>query len=327
MTDGTDPTTLAEGSRAAMPPYALGRHIAFMRGEAPEAARDWMQVDVFKASVVDLTAGMTQLLHELTMGVFWPHRGHDLDLLLQLGQGWIALDQIGRPLSAAMHFGAGTDFAMCGMMVTTPRLQAQGTGRWLLRRVMVACAGRDLRLSATRDGYRLYESAGFVPVGLISQHQGRVRRIQPPAPVAGLTLRPAVAADLPRIAALDAHAYGAPRHEVLTAIAGLSQVVVAERAGVMTGFAMMRDFGRGHVIGPLVAEDEAEAIALAAGFIEAMPDRFLRLDTPQQDSALSAFLAAAGMGVFDTVTEMRLGRMRRALTGPVTWGLAAHSLG
>ena len=49
-----------------------------------------------------------------------------------------------------MYFPMGEDFAMLGMMVTVPRLQARGAGKWLLQRVLADCAGRDLRLSATR---------------------------------------------------------------------------------------------------------------------------------------------------------------------------------
>lgn len=310
-----------------MPTRALKRYEAFMQRQAPAIAHEWLQVDAYKASIEELDPSMVGRIHELTVGVFWPHRAHDLELLLQLGAGYVALDEIGRPLGSAMYFRYGADFAMCGMMVTTPRLQTHGTGARLLRRVMRDCAGCDLRLSATRSGYRLYESAGFVPVGPVGQHQGIARNIRAPDAVPGLSVRPCEAGDLDAVHALDGHAYGAPRGDLLAALQGLSTVAVAERSGRIVGFAMMRDFGKGHVIGPVVAEGDAVAMHLCAGFIEALPGRFLRLDTPVNSDRFSAFLCAAGLGVYDTVTEMRLGRMRRALTGPLCYGLAAQSLG
>ena len=217
-----DPSGLAlpPGSEELMPQEALARLRSFMRSEVSTIEGEWMQVDLFKARIRRLDLSMLPLLHELTVSVFWPHRPPDLEMALGLGKGYIALDEIGRPLGTAMGFPSGEDYAMLGMMVTTPRLQALGTGRRLLRRVMRDQAGRDLRLSATREGYRLYESAGFTPVGLVFQHQGLARAIRPPEPVQGVSVRPMQESDLAAIRALDAHAYGAVRTRVLDALLG-----------------------------------------------------------------------------------------------------------
>jgi len=96
---------------------------------------------------------------------------------------------------------------------------------------------------------------------------------------------------------------------------------------VVCGFAMMRPFGRVEVIGPLVAEDDRMAMQLCAVLIQRRKGHELRVDTPQQSEHFKAFLAAAGLGVVDTVTEMRMGRARGATDGPVIYGLAAQSLG
>lgn len=298
----------------------------FMSASGPDDHAH-LRLETFDAMIRPITAADRPLLHELTVSVFWPHRANDLDLFLSLGQGYIALDEIGRPLGSAMYFPMGADFAMLGMMVTTPRLQANGAGRRLLRQILRDCAGRELRLSATRSGYRLYESAGFDPVGTIWQQQGVVRPIHLPEPVPGLVLRPMTPADHDRVLALDAHAYGADREAVIRALLDLSTGVVVERGGVICGFALMRAFGKGVVLGPLVAEDDRMAMQLAAPMIRDCEGQFLRCDTPQPGEQFRAFLSAVGMGVFDTVTEMRLGPSRRAQSGAVLYGLASHSLG
>jgi GNAT superfamily N-acetyltransferase len=286
-----------------------------------------VRIDAYNANARPVDLSCRPLMHELTVSVFWPHREDDLDLFIALGKGYLALDDIGRPLGSAMYFPMGHDFAMFGMMVTTPRLQSQGAGRWLLRQIMRDCDGRDLRLSATRSGYRLYEAAGFTPVGLIRQHQGPARRIYPPEPAPGVEIRPLAAEDMPALRALDAAAYGAPRDRIIDALTPLSSGAVALCGGELRGYALMRRFGKGQVIGPVVAESDRMAMQLTAPLIQSAGTGFVRLDTPVESDLFAAFLSAAGLGVFDTVTEMRVGPHRRATGGPVLYGLAAHSLG
>ncbi|WP_339115201.1 GNAT family N-acetyltransferase [Thioclava sp. GXIMD2076] len=310
----------------AMPQGARARYLDFM-ARAQTTDENYMQIDSYKAQIVEIAPEHLLAMHELTVSVFWPHRARDLEVFLALGRGYLAMDEIGRPLGSAMYFPVGDDYAMFGMMVTTPRLQSYGTGARLLRRIMRDCEGRDLRLSATRAAYRLYEYAGFVPVGTIWQHQGVARPIRQPSPVSGVEIRPLAPGDLGEVHALDAVGYGAPRREMLDLLLNMSQGVVALRDGKIIGYALSRDFGKGSVIGPLVAGDERIAMQLAAPLIKANEGRFTRLDTPVENEHFAAFLASAGMGVYDTVTEMRNGRMRRPQEGIQVWGLSAHSLG
>ncbi len=295
--------------------------------EAQNTSEPGLKVDTFEARSRPITAADQGLLHELTVGVFWPHRARDLQQLMQMGEGYLALDEIGRPLSSAMRFDMGADFSMLGMMITAPRLQSLGTGRWLLDQIMQDCEGRDMRLSATRAGYRLYKKAGFIPVGTIRQQQGIARPIYAPDPEPGTVVRTATEADWDDLLGLDHIAYGADRGRVLAMLKEKSTCLVAERDGQICGFSMLRNFGKGQVIGPMVAENDRMAMQLTAPFVLANEGKFLRLDTPMEEGQFTAFLAAAGLGLFDTVTEMRIGPQRRATDGAVLFGLAAHSLG
>lgn len=288
---------------------------------------DTLRIDAYEARLVRIAPQDRARLHELTVSVFWPHRDSDLDLLIKLGQGYIALDEIGRPVGSAMHFPMGEDFAMLGMMVTPPRLQAQGGGRFLLQHIMRDCDGCDMRLNATRSGYRLYLSAGFQRVTTVYQHQGRVGAVPATDPLPGVDLTMIVPEDRGAIRDMDRAAFGADRRTVIDALLDVSTGLVAMRAGRPCGFALMRRFGKGHVIGPLVAESEAMAVQIAAPLMRQAQGGFLRIDTPGEGRILTGFLTASGMGQFDTVTEMRIGPHRRATEGLVTYGLAAHSLG
>ncbi|WOI58105.1 N-acetyltransferase [Palleronia sp. LCG004] len=288
---------------------------------------DTLRIDAYEAQIVPIRPESRGLLHELTMSVLWPHRDSDLDLLMRLGAGYVALDAIGRPMGAAMHFPMGDDFAMLGMMVTPPRLQAQGGGRFLLKRILQDCAGRDIRLNATRSGYRLYLSEGFERVTTIHQHQGIAGGVPATDPASNLELAIVAPADGPAIREMDAAAFGAGRGATIDALMAVSNGIVATRSGRPCGFALMRRFGKGHVIGPLVAESEEMAIQIVAPLLRQSEGSFVRIDTPQEGGALTAFLTASGVGAMDTVTEMRKGPHRRATEGLRTYGLAAHSLG
>ena len=265
-------------------------------------------------------------MHQLSIGVGWPHRPEDWRLVMSVGEGFVACDTIGRALGSAMWWPFGESFASVGMVITSPRLQAQGAGRQLMEIIFEQSGDRDLRLSATKAGYRLYRSLGFEPIGRIFQHQGRTVALPSPVP-AMRGLRPVVADDLDALARLDASAYGADRSRVISALLAHSVGRVVERGGEIVGFSLCRPFGRGHVVGPIVAEDDDMAVALVAPHVEAHQGGFLRVDTAQEQGRFGGFLESCGMTIFDSVTPMIRGRHHDALGAVRTFGLAAQALG
>lgn len=284
-------------------------------------------LDSYQVTLKDIDSTDRDRLHQMTVGVGWPHRARDLDLIIALGRGLIGLDQIGRPICTAMSFPWGDDFATIGMMTTTPRLQAQGAGRWLLQRMMEDCGSRGLRLLGTRAGHTLYLEAGFIPMGPVRQMQGIAACVDMPDPVPGLTVRPVVQGDIEALLKLDTHAFGASRVDMLGLLLARGDGLIALRNDLPVGFALRRKFGRGTMIGPVVAEDDDVAMHLIAPLIGQLQGSFARMDTPVDSPRLLNFLKAAGMSHFDSVTEMRIGPNRRSEDGAVIYGLAAHSLG
>ena len=99
---------------------------------------------------------------------------------------------------------------------------------------------------------------------------------------------------------------------------------MVESDGAIVGFAIARAFGRGRVIGPLVAGDEADAIALAAA---AATPGFLRMDIPAEATQLAQWLGAAGLPVVDTVTTMVRGEWPATSTASRRFALTSQALG
>src|SRR5918995_1519796 len=108
---------------------------------APGGASEAHLLEAYETTARPLTRNDVAALHQLAVSVSWPHRPRDVAFLIEVGHGFLACDEIGRAVGSAMYFPMGDDFAMIGMMATTPRLQFHGAGRWLLRKAMDRCAG------------------------------------------------------------------------------------------------------------------------------------------------------------------------------------------
>lgn len=292
---------------------------------APRAVQRRLDYDISIRPMEEADLGQA---YQLSIGVAWPHRPEDWRFVYSVGQGFVASDAIGRVLGSAMWWPFGDDFATIGMVITSPRLQTQGAGRRLMEAIFAETGARDLRLNSTRAGYRLYRSLGFEPTGRVFQHQGRARAgAEAQMAAEGLRLRPIGADDLPVLIRLDAQAYGVDRRRVLAALLPISRGCIAEREGVAVGFSLCRPFGRGHVVGPIVAEDDAMAIALMRPHVEACEGNFLRVDTAFEQGPFGAFLEESGLTIFDSVTAMIRGRDHAATGAARTFALVNQALG
>jgi ribosomal protein S18 acetylase RimI-like enzyme len=263
-------------------------------------------------------------LHELSVSVSWPHRAADWEMLLHLGRGWAARDDIGRIVGSAMWFPYGTDLASIGMVITSPRLQENGAGRWLMRRVFDETRGRVRMLNATKAAFRLYVSLGFKTLATVNQQNGVVGDV-PAFAAAARAMRPE---DRARILELDRAALGAPRSGVLDAVLNAAEAgTVTESDGRITGFALIRRFGRGRVLGPVVAENDLDAIALCGPLIAPHRGEFLRLDTREPEGDFRRFLTASGIVEYDTVQRMSLEPLPEPQGPARTYGLISQALG
>jgi GNAT superfamily N-acetyltransferase len=287
-----------------------------------------LRLDSFELSLSDIASVDVKMLHALSLGVGWPHRPEDWDMLRHAGQGFAAIDGIGRVFGTAMWFAHRGDFATIGMVITSHRLQAQGHGRWLMDQVLDRCGHRNLLLNATRAAYNLYVSLGFVPEATVYQCQGEVVPGLCPQGFMNGELERLSEADFDSVAALDARAFGADRTELLHMLARDASAYGIRREEALVAYAFRRRFGRGQVIGPIVASNEDDAISLVAAHMTELPGQFVRIDTRQSEGAFRVFLQEGGLRIYDTVTTMSRGRpFLNAISGePSIFGLASHAL-
>ncbi len=69
---------------------------------------------------------------------------------------------------------------------------------------------------------------------------------------------------------------------------------------------LARRAGRGHCIGPVIAQNTRQARHLIATLLARIPNQFVRIDVPM-DSGLCEWLTLAGLEPVDRVTQMALG--------------------
>ncbi len=251
----------------------------------------------------------------------WPHRLEDWRLALSLSDGIAAVDGDGQVVGTVIVTPFKMDAATINMVIVDEAMRGQGLGRKLMDAAFRLAGNLPLRLVATTEGLPLYEKLGFRQTGTILQHQGIAGGMSAPAGV-----EPASLANLPAIIALDRAACGADRERLIVYLATIGEFAVLRRDGHVDAFAALRPFGRGEVIGPVVASSLEDAKALVSHFIAKRPGRFLRVDT-DAEAGLADWLAEQGLAHVGGGITMARPVEERAKPAVTTFALANQALG
>ena len=262
-----------------------------------------------------MTAADLGAAHALSTEMRWPHRPADWEQALRHAEGFVA-ERDGQTLGTALRFRWGPQHATLGLIIVTAAAQGRRIGHRLMTALLDGLDNCHLLLHATLEGRGLYERLGFERTGELRQHQG----IALPAPLvalgAGWRLRPAGASDGPVLRALDAQARGMPRDALVDElVADAEAAVVLDEGGSARGFGLLRRFGRGHVIGPIVAPDAEGAKALIAHLAGLNAGRFTRIDIDAA-SGLAEWVESLGLARVDAPVTMQRGGVARSDAGP-----------
>ena len=196
------------------------------------------------------------------------------------------------------------------MVLVAKDSRQRGIGTRLLRRAieLVRDAGGIAGLDATELGRPVYLPLGFRDLYAISR-----LRIEN-APAAALpprcAIRPLAAADLPAIAAFDEARSAMRRRAVLAYLFGQAPdlAFVAERDGKIAGYGLGRPGRIASQVGPIVADGEEVAHALASHALSRLGGPAI-IDVPDAHEGLRASLERHG-------AVRQRGFMRMALGAP-----------
>lgn len=257
--------------------------------------------------------------HMLSSEQKWPHRVEDWEMLLSLGFGYV-VERDGEVIGTAMAWLYGADAATLGMVIISPRAQGMGLGRRLMDAVLADLGDRTVLLNATDDGVPLYHGLGFASGGPIFQHQGAAFSVPMAKLIPDERIRPLGLKDMTALRSLARRATDMNRDALIDALVRGAQGVVLTRGNEPVGFALLRRFGHGHVVGPTVAPDTSGAKALISHWLGSNSGVFCRLDVPEE-SGLSAWLEELGLPCVGRVT-----RMVRGIRPPVDPSVSTFSL-
>lgn len=254
-----------------------------------------------------MTAGDLAACHGLSQAVGWAHRCEDWHFMYGVGTGFVAEDN-GVLAGTGLCWKYGDAHAALGMIIVAPERQGLGIGRELMNLVLDELGERCILLTATPAGQPLYEKLGFVPTGSVVHHQGAMLP-KPPTLLlaAGERIRSVVLGDLPVLALLASRALGMPRDDVLTRLLQVGQGALLEKDGAALGFSMIRPFGLGYMIGPVVAPDPARAQALITHWAAAYAGAIVRVDITG-DSGLSPWVESLGLALVGPSVRMARGQ-------------------
>jgi predicted N-acetyltransferase YhbS len=241
----------------------------------------------------------------LSAAFSWPHRAEDWQFAAEQGTGFVA-EENGVVIGTALCWKFGADRASLGLVIVSPEHQGRGIGRKLMECVLEALGPRITFLHATPAGRPLYEKLGFSVCDSLDQHQGNVGNTLPVTLPDSERLRSATTADFPALIELATRASGLERNAMVSALLKTGDTVVLERDKEIIGFSILRPFGRGLVIGPMVAmgsPDDLRAKALIAYWLNRREGEFIRIDVPS-GASLADWLVAQGLKCVDTTIRM-----------------------
>lgn len=256
----------------------------------------------------------------------WPHRLEDWEFMLRLGHGLVATLENGEIIGTIMWWPFGKRDATVGLIIVNGAWQGHGIGTNMLTTVRRLLPGRSISLNATPAGQPLYEKLGFVPTGIVEQHQGNGVSSQIIALDAGQRMRPVVQYDLQDLIAFDCAATGMERSGLVDALVQNAKGIVIDTKDGIRGYSFCRRFGWGWLIGPVAAETAEQAKALISHWIGTHGGEFIRIDIPVL-SGLSTWLDEMGLIRVDVVNTMSTEPAPISGNAPQYFALTSQALG
>ena len=250
--------------------------------------------------IVDFTSDHLEAAVSLSVSVGWPHQRKDWAMLLDLSHGVVACTE-DRIVGTAFRTDFGADQSCINMVIVDQNLRGTGVGYALTSAALHPDDNRAHRLVATRLGKPLYQKLGFTVAGHVLQMMGTVGSV----PLAQ-SISDATHGDLRLVRALDTQAFGGDRTGLINWLFEHSQIAVTRTDEHISGYAALRRFGPGYVIGPVVANTLEAAQNLILYLLHRVPRHIVRIDI-QEESGLAPWLENLGLMTVDRPTVMTRG--------------------
>jgi GNAT superfamily N-acetyltransferase len=243
----------------------------------------------------------------------WNQIEADWRLMLRLGRGLGVSTADGRLVATSIMLPYERRFAWISMVLVTESFRRRGIAKRLLQRAVDDLVGGGYvpLLDATPAGREVYVQLGFEDCWGMQRLASSAGQAPTSAPIDDIEVRRHVPDDWTRVLKFDHAVFGADRSGILRNLAGRvpHAALIAERAGRFCGASFARDGRVATQIGPVIAADEATALALIAAALAKVPDPVF-IDVPDRHARIAAWLRATGFAPQRSLTRMARGRNR-----------------
>jgi len=253
---------------------------------------------------------------ELSTIAGWNQTADDWSMLMNLApEGCFGIEADGALVATTTLLCYGQQLAWIGMVLTKPNYRGRGFARKLVTHALRAADSMEVKtvkLDATDQGQRLYESLGF-------EAEGSIERWTRPGPAnPPLDVGESPCNELREFYLI---AFGADRSAMLVELAKRSRVSKAKnaylfaRAGRVTAY-----------LGPCVASDPESARALMTSTLRASPSTAWSWDLLPQNSNAQELASDLGFTRQRVLTRMGRGEKLKG-RDDMTYAIAGFELG
>jgi GNAT superfamily N-acetyltransferase len=266
----------------------------------------------------------------LSIEAGWNQNVADWQFMLGAGRGFGMKNAAGVWEASSLVLPLGQKLAWISMVLVTKSRRRGGVGRTLLKRCIeeVRASGAVAGLDATEQGRPIYLPLGFHDLYQIARwHLGVASETI--APPAGLIVRGVGVADVAKLAIFDNPRSGMQRPALLAHLATRQPRLawLAETAsGELAGFALGREGRVASSIGPVVADNEAAALALIAKATTLAQGPFI-IDVPKAHNGIARWLQRQGAQSPRGYVRMTLGTVEGLDNPGHVFALAGPELG
>jgi GNAT superfamily N-acetyltransferase len=237
----------------------------------------------------------------------WNQNAADWRIFLELGSAIAVKARDGKLAATAATLPYPSGFGWVSMVLVDAAFRRHGIATRLLERCIerLRSGGMVPVLDATPAGREVYKPLGFRDGWPIQ----RWRRGAEASVEEARGARSMKESDWPGVLALDATGFGCDRSPLLERLLARSQrfSCVSEKDGRLRGFLLGREGRVAMHLGPIVAEDEECAAALAAHALARLEGPVI-VDALARHAGFARWLAAHGFERERPYTRMALGR-------------------
>jgi GNAT superfamily N-acetyltransferase len=256
----------------------------------------------------------------------WNQSAADWRIFLELGSAFAIRNEDGRLAATAATLPYPSGFGWISMVLVTAVFRRRGIATHLLEACIsrLRDAGMVPVLDATPAGREVYKPLGFHDGWPLQRWRAQAKSpLERNSRVSALN-----ASHWPQVLALDAAAFGCDRSPLLERLRARSRgfSCVYEKDGRIRGFLLGREGRIATQLGPIVADDEESAAALAAHALARLETPVI-VDALERHGAFARWLAAHGFARERPYTRMALGRDELFGDPSRTFAIAGPELG